>query len=63
MVQDMGTAKESMAMKSRMRKRTSALGGLDRHGAGAGVAGVEGVEGVYGRYEARRIWEEFEGDR
>ena len=53
---------ESMAMKSRMRKRTSALGGLDRHGAGAGVAGMGGVEGVYGRYEARRIWEEFEGD-
>ena len=49
-------------MKSRMRKRTNVLGGLDRHGAGAGVAGVGGVEGVYGRYEARRIWEEFEGD-
>ena len=32
-------------------------------GAGAGSgAGTAGVGGVYERYEARRIWEEFEGE-
>ena len=37
---------------------------FDRYeGAGAGTgAGTAGVGGVYGRYEARRIWEEFEGE-
>ena len=37
--------------------------GLGRYGAGAGSgAGTAGVGSVYGRYEAMRIWEEFEGD-
>ena len=38
--------------------------GLGQYGAGAGSCAVmAGVGGVYGRYEVRRIWEEFEGDR
>ena len=53
-----------MTKKSRMRKRTSGfMSGLGRYGAGAGSgAGTAGVGSVYGRYEAMRIWEEFEGD-
>ena len=50
-----------MAMKSRMRKRTSALGGLDRHGAGAGVAGVGGVGGVYGRMRSGEFGKNLKG--
>ena len=39
----------------------SAFDRYEGAGAGSGV-GTAGVGGVYGRYEARRIWEEFEGE-
>ena len=48
-------------MKSRMRKRMSALGGLDRHGARAGVAGVAGVGGVYGRMRPGEFGKNLKG--
>ena len=39
----------------------SAFDRYEGAGAGSGV-GTAGVGGVYGRYEARRIWEELEGE-
>ena len=60
----MGTAKDSMTMKLRVRKRTSSLGVRLIGMATLVLVRVltAGVGGMYGRYEDRRIWEEFEGD-